>query len=50
MKSDDNRFFWHPFYELTDDKDLLRRIKTSEIGDWDDFIDGCLNAPQNVLF
>jgi len=49
LTSDDSRTFWHPFYEVTNDADLLRRIRKSNITDWSDFLDGCLNGPRNYL-
>ena len=56
MTTDDNRKLLHPFIEDTTMEDKLRRIKTSAITDWNEFLKGCLNgervqldrAPANV--
>lgn len=49
LTSDDNRDFFHPFYEDTTESDLLRRIKTSKITNWSQFIYPCITVSPEDL-
>ena len=49
LTTDDRRDFFHPFYEDTTESDLLRRIKTSKITNWSQFIYPCITVSQEDL-